>query len=101
METNSNEPQKTKGSPLLALLFGFAPAVVAMTLMSGAGRNLSGPEQIAMLWAVCAFSLACCVISSGLLFRRRTGAAIAGAVLLFLINGFIAFFFGCCASINL
>jgi hypothetical protein len=101
METNSKKQPSPKNSPLFALLLGFAPAVAVMALINGAGRNFSKHDQNAMLWAVCIFSIACCVISSGLLFRQGTGAAIAGGILLLLLNGFIAFFFGCCASINL
>jgi hypothetical protein len=100
MDDNLNEPKKSKGSPLIALLLGFTPAAILIALVSGLGRDLSGSVQNEMLWIACAASIACCIISSALLFRRRTGAAIAGAVLLLLLNAFIAFFFGCCASLK-
>src|SRR5450631_944139 len=100
METNSNEPQKPKGSPLVALLLGFTPAAILIAIFSGFGRGLSGSAQNEMLWFGCVTSIACCFISSALLFRRGTGGAIAGALLLMLLNGFIAFFFGCCASLK-
>ena len=100
MEYNPNEPQKPKSSPLIALLLGFTPAAIFISLVSGLGRGLSGSAQNDMLWIACIASIVCCLISSALLFRRGTGAAIGGAVLLMLLNGFIAFFFGCCASLK-
>ena len=100
MENNSNEPQKPKGTPAIALFLGFTPAVILIALVGGAGRHVSGSEQTVLLWLACIASVACCFISSAMLFRRGTGGAIAGAVLLMLLNGFIAFFFGCCASLK-
>jgi hypothetical protein len=100
METSSNQPHKPQGSPLTALLLGFTPAAILIALFSGLGRGLSGSAQNEMLWLACAASIVCCFISSALLFRRKTGAAIGGAVLLIFLNAFIAFFFGCCASLK-
>lgn len=101
MENNSNEPQKPKGTPAIALFLGFTPAAILIALVGGVGHNVSGSDQIELLWLACIASVACCFISSAMLFRRGTGGAIAGAVLLMLLNGFIAFFFGCCASFKL
>ncbi len=98
METNSNEPQKPKGSPLIGLLLGFAPAAILIAAFSGLGLNLPAHQQNVFLWSACITSIVFCFISSALLFRRGTGVAIAGALLLMLLNGFIAFFFGCLAS---
>jgi hypothetical protein len=101
MENNLNEPPKPKGTPAIALFLGFTPAVILIALVGGMGRNVSGSEQNVLLWLACLASVACCFISSVMLFRRGTGGAIAGAVLLMLLNVFIAFFFGCCASLKL
>jgi ABC-type phosphate transport system permease subunit len=100
MENDSNEPQKPKGSPLIALLLGFAPAAILIAVFSGVGLKLPSAEQNMFLWSACIVSIVCCFVSSAMLFRRGTGGAIAGAFLLMLLNAFIAFFFGCCASIN-
>jgi hypothetical protein len=98
MENHSNEPEKPKTRPVLALFLGFTPAAMLIALVSGLGRNVRGTEQNTLLWVACMASVGCCFISSGLLLRRGTGAAIAGAILLMLLNTFIAFFFGCCAT---
>jgi hypothetical protein len=100
METNSNEPPKPRGNSAIALFLGFTPAAILIALVSGLGGNISGSQQQTFLWLGCAVSIVCCFVSSAMLFRRGAGGAIAGAVLLMLLNGFIAFFFGCCASLN-
>jgi hypothetical protein len=100
MENIPNEPQKSKSSPLIALLLGFTPAAILIAVFGGVGLKLPSSEQNVFLWVACIVSIVCCFISSAMLFRRRTGGAIAGAFLLMLLNAFIAFFFGCCASIN-
>ena len=100
MENNSNEPQKPKSSPLIALLLGFIPAAILMAVFSGVGQKIPTVEQNTFLWIACITSIMCCFVSSAMLFSRRTGGAIAGAFLLMFLNAFIAFFFGCCASIN-
>jgi hypothetical protein len=100
MENNSNEPQKPKNIPAVALFLGFTPSVILLAVFSGVGRTVSGDEEVILLWLACIASLACCLVSSALLFRRGTGGAIAGAFLLLCLNGFIAFFFGCCATVR-
>jgi hypothetical protein len=49
----------------------------------------------------CVLSVACCFVSSFMLFARRTGLAILAGVLFLILNGFIAFFFGCTASFKM
>jgi uncharacterized membrane protein len=100
MENNSPEPQKPKSSPLIPLLLGFTPAAILIAVVNGVGHMVSNAEQNEVLWVACVVSIICCFISSGMLFERKTGGAIAGAFLLMFLNAFIAFFFGCCASIN-
>ena len=53
-----------------------------------------------ILWAMSVFSLICCFGSAAALFSRKTAGAIVGGLVLLLLNAFIAFFFGCCASIK-
>ena len=100
MENNPPEPQRPKSSPLIALLLGFTPAAILIAVINGVGQKVSNVEQNNLLWTACIVSIICCFVSSGMLFQRKTGGAIAGALLLMFLNAFIAFFFGCCASIN-
>jgi Mg/Co/Ni transporter MgtE len=100
MENIPPEPQKPKRSPLIALLLGFTPAAILIAVFSGAGQKVPRADQNTVLWGACVISIICCFVSSSLLLRRRADGAVAGAVLLMFLNGFIAFFFGCCASIN-
>jgi hypothetical protein len=100
MNNERQASRKPAGSPILALCLGFVPAAILMALFGGLDRGLSGSAQNTFLWLACAASVVCCLVSSALLFRRGTGGAIAGALLLMFLNGFIAFFFGCCASLN-
>jgi hypothetical protein len=101
MQNNPPEPQKPKSSPLIALLLGFTPAAILIAVVNGVGQKVPNAEQNKFLWVACIVSIICCFVSSAMLFERRTGGAIAGAFLLMFLNAFIAFFFGCCASINL
>lgn len=91
-----------KPSPALALMLGFAPTVIVLLLVmistTGAGNSLPNWKSLPIvLCGICAF---CCFTSSFLLFQRRTAMAIVGGLLLMLINGCIAFFFGCVAFIG-
>src|SRR5438270_940005 len=90
-----NEP--TKQSPALALMLGFAPAVVGLTIIAMNGQN--GPPP-ALLWATCIIGAVCCFTSSFMLFRRKTGWAIACGLMLLLFNGAISLFTGCMALLS-
>ena len=87
-----NEPPNK--SPALALVLGFAPAVLSLVLLTISGQN--GPPA-AVLWPICIFSLVCCFTSSFMLFRRKTGWAIAAGMLFLFLNGAISLFIGCVA----
>lgn len=97
-------PVPHKSSPLPALLVGFLPAIfVLITItvgVSGISDHMSDSASHGLLWLASIASVGCCIVSSFLLFKRKTGAAIAGAILLLLLNLFLAFFFGCCASLR-
>ena len=90
MENHSHEPQKPKSSPLIALLLGFTPAAILIAVINGVGQKVPNADQNEALWVACAVSIICCFVSSGMLFQRRTGGAIAGAFLLMFLNAFIA-----------
>jgi len=107
MESDPNPPQNPqRKSPLAALLIGFAPAALLMAAIAvatiAAATNTTVASRIAgvMLWLACFICVLCCYVSSRMLFGRRTATAVVGAVLLLLLNGFIALFFGCTASFN-
>jgi hypothetical protein len=88
--------EKTK-SPALALTLAFLPATMALAFGLTSGQD--GPSR-AVLWSLCAVSLACCFSSSFMLFRRKTGWAIAVGILFLLLNAAISFFVGCVALLQ-
>jgi hypothetical protein len=83
-------------SVMLALLLAFLPAALVL-VMSGFVKGKDVPSVI--LLGECVFCLACCAISSFLLYRRKTIWAISAAVLLMAWNRAISFFFGCTAML--
>ena len=100
--TDPAAPSPASQSPSRALWIGFAPSVLALTFLPlAAAFHLPSAESDSLLWMLCAVSIVCCFAASGILFARRTGAAVLGGILFLLLNGFIAFFFGCCASFKL
>ncbi len=90
-----NEP--TKKSPALALVLGFTPAALSLAILTISGQN--GPPRN-LLWPMCGVSAMCCFTSSFMLFRLKTGWAIAGGLLLLLLNGAISLFAGCVALLS-
>jgi hypothetical protein len=80
--------------PVLALFLGFVPAALVLVVMQMG--NLRDPSS-SFLAAGAIGTLVCCFIASFLLFRHKTGLAVAGGLLLLLLNGAIAFFLGCSA----
>ncbi len=53
-----------------------------------------------ILAVVCVISIACCFASSFMLFARKTGLAVFVGVVFMILNGLIAFFFGCAAVLQ-
>ena len=99
VEVVSKPPRR---SVALALVVGFLPSALVLAAIGvAASMNLGKQESDALLWICSVVSVFCCFGASIALFTRKTGGAIAGGILLMLLNAFIAFFFGCCASINL
>lgn len=107
--TNPHEPPPRPPAVRAAnttagLFIGFFPAMMVIVLVTlGAAGVLDhvkqpGAQTLAVL--ACLVTLACAGTSSFILFRRyKKGVALAGAVLLLLINGCVAFFFGCSAML--
>jgi hypothetical protein len=84
-----------------ALVIGFLPAALLLaTIAVASSANLDRDTSNMLLWLCSIASVVCCFVASIMLFKRHTGGAVAGGIVLLLLNGFIAFFFGCCASIN-
>jgi len=82
-----------------ALILGFAPsALLLIALAVGSAAQFSREASTALLWFCSVISVFCCFAASFMLFSRKTGGALAGGIALLLVNAFIAFFFGCCAS---
>jgi len=95
----SAPPPVQRRAPTVALIVGFFPSALLMGIFAGAaGLRLSRETSEAVLWAACALSVICCFTASILLFSRKTIPAIVGGIVFLLLNAFIAFFCGCCAS---
>ena len=84
------------------LILAFTPAAMvlgtfALASIGPLNHFFNNPKVPAGLWLVlaCVVSVICCIVVSFRLFRRGTAAAILGGILLLLLNGFIAFSFGC------
>ncbi len=91
--------EPTGKSPALALVLAFVPGAILLTLLgvsAAVGKDLTIP----LLWTASIVSVGCCFTASFLLFRRKTGWAIAAGVLFLLLNGAISFFLGCVAASN-
>jgi hypothetical protein len=88
-------------SSTLALLIGFAPSVFLLAGISiAATAPLSNDASAVLLWLGSGASVICCFTASILMFSKKTGPAILWGIILLFLNGFIAFFFGCCASLS-
>lgn len=78
-------------------MVAFLPATLALAFGMTSGQN--GPPA-KVLWSIAAVSVVCCFTSSFMLFRRKTGWAIAGGILFLMLNVAIAFFVGCVAVLK-
>ena len=88
-------------SPMRSLIIGFTPSALLLAAFGVVSAlNLPKADSAVLLWCCSAVSVVCCFVASGMLFSRKTGGAILGGIMLMLLNAFIAFFFGCCASLN-
>jgi len=84
----------------LALVLAFVPSALLLGAITvAANGHATGADYVPLLWCLSIASAACCFFVSRTLFSRHTSGAIVGGVLLLLLNGFIAFFFGCCATV--
>jgi hypothetical protein len=103
-QTQSTAPDGKKKSPALALVIGFLPSVLILSFLtlasSGYGNDMSTQISSSVFWLGFGISLICCLASSFTLFRRNTALAIFFGILFLLLNGAIAFFFGCAAVLN-
>jgi len=98
---SSPPPPLQKRTPALALGIGFLPSIMLMGVFAiSAGASLSRENTSTLLWMASGASLICCFTASALLFSRKTGPALLGGIVFLLLNGFIAFFCGCCASLR-
>jgi len=90
------QPREKKESPRFALILAFIPAAMVLALLTFKPNIRQGG-----LTGACILSATCCFISSFMLFSRRTGPAILAGIIFLILNGLIAFFFGCAASFQL
>lgn len=100
--TDPTAPAPALKSPARALLIGFAPSALSLIALPVADAlHSSRSDSDSLLWMLCAVSIVCCFVASGMLFARRTGGAVLCGILFLLLNSFIAFFSGCCASFKM
>jgi len=94
-----SSPGAPQNSPTLAIILGFFPSALGLFLiaMANAFPHIGNDAARAILFTACLLSIVCCFAASILLFKRRTGLAIFGGVMLMLLNAFIALFTGCLA----
>src|SRR5580765_1778167 len=93
----------TKRALWLGLGIGFLPAIMVLGLISALSLgwiDFSGASGTAtartLASMACFFSTGCAAVSSILLFKRfKKGVALAGAVLLLIVNVCVVFFLGC------
>jgi len=81
----------------MGLLLAFVPSALMIGFFSFA--NNSNPPVLLFI-LLCLASLACCITSASLIFRRNTGLAIFVGILFLLLNSVISFFFGCGAILT-
>jgi len=95
-DPRNSQTEEKKKSPGFALILAFIPAAALLALLTFKPNIRQGG-----LMGACILSAACCFVSSFMLLSRRTGLAILAGVILLILNGLIAFFFGCAASFRL
>jgi FtsH-binding integral membrane protein len=107
MENKPSQPEEKaeKKRPLaFALALAFAPSAMALTLFTISQANIFPTIttfwQHLIGWVCCLLSLFCCVVASLILFQRRKVFVILLGLVLLLLNAFIAFCFGCAATIK-
>ena len=97
----NDEPAEQKKSPALALMLGFAPAVLLLAAFAIAvAFKLKDSQTMTLLLLMVGGGLVCSFTASHMLFRRRTGLAIFGGIFFLLFSLSIALFVGCCAMLS-
>jgi hypothetical protein len=97
------EPDKQieKGKfPMWALVLAFLPSVFFLVFITFIRNWISSVSIKPTLYTIAVLSLASCIISSTILFKRRTFPSIVAGLALLILNTLIALFFGCTASIS-
>ena len=98
----TEKPNNDGGLPTLGLVLGFIPGAIALLVLSVGAKDLTQKTPDAagrmVLWVACCLSIACCFLSSFILFRRSTSMAILFGFVLFFVNAFVAFCLGCAAA---
>lgn len=77
------------------LLIGFVPSVILMVASSLADYSALLARIVFIL--ACVGGMACCFFASRSLFKRKTSLAIAGGVVLLVLNVLVSMFAGCAA----
>ena len=88
------QPGQRKSFTVLALVLAFVPSMIFLSLKDTPILSSGHGAAFKLAFVV---SLACCFISSSLLFRRKVGWAIVVGILFFFLNAIISFMLGCAA----
>jgi lipopolysaccharide export LptBFGC system permease protein LptF len=97
-EPNQTQPNEPKKFSALALVLAFVPSLLLVGTFSFSSFFFSshhGNPPAIVLAAMCLISVACCFVSSFLLFQHNKVLATIFGILFTLLNGLISFFFGC------
>lgn len=92
-KSDSPAGSKEAWPTVVGAILAFVPAIFFLTLKD---KHVFGDHSLTYTFGLaCAISLVCCLTSSFLLFRRRTGGVIFFGFVFLLINLFISFMLGC------
>jgi hypothetical protein len=78
----------------IALLLAFVPSALFLTFATMRSR-----PSVWLFSGITLVSIACCVTSSLILFKRKTKASIIVGIIFLLVNASVVFFLGCSAWI--
>jgi multisubunit Na+/H+ antiporter MnhG subunit len=94
----SEQSKETSYVPL-GLMLGLLPTVIALVLAKSASASTKDPSP-GFYVVFLAISVACCFLSSSLLFRRKTVLAILAGVLFLILNSVVSLFLGCAVLLS-
>ena len=92
-----SEESKPTNYVSLGLILGFLPTALVLVVVASASSKSPPPGLFLGLLII---SVACCFVSSALLFQRKTTLAILGGVLFLILNAVLSLFLGCAVLLS-